>query len=81
MVELSILKDNLWNALTRLTEDSKHTDVAVAYLGKGATKLLPLRKGDSLVIDMSQGVVAGGQTNPFEVEKYFKERCACLHFL
>jgi hypothetical protein len=79
-MKLSILKDNVWETITELAKTSKHADVAVAYLGVGATKLLPLKKGDTLVIDMSQGAVIGGQTNPFEVERYVKKEVNVFTF-
>ena len=43
--------------------------VAVAYFGTGASKLLPLRKGSTLIVDMSQAAVGSGQTNPSEILK------------
>jgi hypothetical protein len=83
-VTIRILQNNLWPTITKLAKNSQRTDVAVGYLGHGATKLLPLHKDDSLVIDMSQDSVRNGQTNPFEVEKYLKKRvdvytCSNLH--
>lgn len=79
-----ILQDNLWPTITKLARQSKRKHVAVAYLGRGANKLLPLGKGDSLVIDMSQEAVKNGQTDPNEVEKYIKKgvnayTCSNLH--
>ncbi len=70
---LKILQDELWPIITKLARKSKRKHVAVAYLGQGASKILPLGKGDNLVIDMSQGAVKSGQTDPKEVEKYFKK--------
>lgn len=68
-----LLHDDLWSTITNLAMQSKQSDVAVGYLGSGANKLLPLQKGDSLVVDMSQDVVKKGQTNPFEIEKYYNK--------
>ena len=64
-----ILQDDLWPTITKLAKKSKRKYVAVAYLGHGANRLLPLRKDDSLVIDMSLDTVKNGQTDPHEVEK------------
>jgi len=79
-----ILQDNLWPTITQLARKSKRKHVAVAYLGQGANKLLPLGEGDSLLIDMSQITVESGQTDPNEVEKYLKKgvevyTCSNLH--
>jgi len=41
--------------------------VAVAYFGSGASKLLPLKSGSVLVVDMSERAVGSGQTKPSEV--------------
>ena len=81
---LRFLQDNLWPTITKLARKSDRKHVAVAYLGQGANKLLPLDKGDSLVIDMSQGAVKSGQTDPKEIEKYLKKgvdiyTCTNLH--
>src|SRR6185369_13773316 len=40
---------------------------AVAYFAAGASKLLPLRKGSVLVVDMSERAVKSGQTDPKEL--------------
>jgi len=59
----------LWRALTEHAKAARHLDVAVAYFGRGGAKLLPLRKGHRLVIDMSVGTVRAGGTDPNEVER------------
>ncbi|MDO8127802.1 MAG: phospholipase D family protein [Candidatus Brocadiales bacterium] len=69
---MQILHNTLWPTITRLVRKSKRNCIAVAYLGKGACKLLPLGRGDSLLVDMSEGAVKSGQTCPEEVEKYYK---------
>jgi hypothetical protein len=58
--------------------------VVVAYLGTGADRLLKLKDGDRLVVDMSLATVKGGQTNPSEVVKYLRHgvqvfNCTNLH--
>jgi hypothetical protein len=45
---------------------------AVAYFGTGGSKLLPLRRGDQLIVDMSMGCVRAGATNPHEVKKLLR---------
>ena len=69
---MKLLHEDLWPTITRLARKSGRKHVAVAYLGSGASRLLPLGRGDSLVVDMSPGAVKSGQTNPFEVENTSK---------
>ncbi len=78
------LQADLWNKITTLAKTAKRKYVAVAYLGKGATKLLPLNQGDILVVDLRVETVRAGQVNPFEVEEYLKRdvevfSCTNLH--
>jgi hypothetical protein len=46
--------------------------VAVAYLGQGASKMLPLKKGSTLIVDFSDAAIKSRQTNPVEVVKFIK---------
>ena len=61
---------DIWTALTA---EAKRFDgksfVAVAYLGTGAAKRLPLKRGSILVVDASDSAVKSGQTNPAELMK------------
>ncbi|MGC3998048.1 MAG: hypothetical protein QM767_11375 [Anaeromyxobacter sp.] len=45
----------------------------MAYIGKGATRLLPLRAGSKLVVDASEAAVRSGQTDPRELLKFFRK--------
>lgn len=67
-----LINDDIWDAIPKIIKTSKHTDVVVAYLGTDGSKLLPLKKGDKLVVDMSIATVKAGATNPSEVEKLIK---------
>jgi len=78
------LQSGLWSRIASLARKAKRRYVAVAYLGARATKLLPLGKGDVLVVDMSITAVRAGQTNPAEVAEYLKRgvevhSCSNLH--
>lgn len=66
------LQTNLWVKITSLAKHARRKYVATAYLGKGAPKLLPLGKGDVLVVDLREDTVRAGQVNPFEVEEYLR---------
>ena len=60
---------DLWDELAARLRKTKGARVAVAYLGTGAARLLPLRKGHQLLVDMSLGSVRAGTTDPREVKK------------
>lgn len=79
-----LLTDQLWSSIQKLARTSKRREVVVAYLGTDASKLLRLKAGDSLVVDMSEATVKAGQTNPSEVVKYLQRdvqvfNCTNLH--
>lgn len=58
----------LWPELTKTVKANRtRCSVAVAYLGQGAARLLPLAKGSRLVVDGSEGAVKAGQTCPAEL--------------
>jgi hypothetical protein len=62
-----------WAHITAAARRSK-AFVAVAYLGKGARSMLPLKAGSILVVDASPGAVKAGQTYPKELMKYVRRR-------
>jgi hypothetical protein len=61
--------EGLWHALRSHIRGARRTHAAIAYFGQGAAELIPLRKGDRLVVDMSLPTVKAGATDPREVEK------------
>jgi hypothetical protein len=68
-VSSQLITVGIWKQLTRAAKKSRRPSVvAVAYFGKGASKLLPLRTGSRLVVDASEAAVKGGQTCPSELE-------------
>jgi phospholipase D-like protein len=74
----------VWSRLTALARRSKGTAVAVPYFGSGASKLLPLKKGGTLVVRFDREAVRCGQVNPKEVIRLMKDgvevhACANLH--
>lgn len=71
--EMFLSNDNLWRTILQQVKDAKHIDAAIAYFGKGGAKLLPLRRGDRLVVDMSPATVRAGGTDPREIEKLMKK--------
>lgn len=67
-----LTNEDIWKTIPEIIKASKRTGVAVAYLGTDGAKLLPLKKGDRLIVDMSPATVKAGATNPFEIEKLIK---------
>lgn len=64
--------DELWNEIKSRVSKAKRVNAAVAYLGKDGSRLVPLKKGDRLVVDMSIGAVRQGITDPREVQKFMR---------
>ena len=64
----SLLTSNIWLHITSAVKRRPaECEVAVAYFGDRASKLLPLKKGSTLVVDMSERAVRSGQTKPSEL--------------
>lgn len=76
MASRFLFNETLWNELETRIPRAKVVRVAVAYLGSSAETLLPLRKGDTLVVDMSLRAVRSGTTDPRQVEKFLKRGVA-----
>jgi len=73
----AFLSRDIWPQLTKAARDSRQRcAVAVAYFGKGASRLLPLGKGSRLVVDASERSVASGQTCPADLIKLVKRGVA-----
>lgn len=63
----------IWKQVTRAANKLRRASlVAVAYFGKGASKLLPLKPRSRLVVDASELAVKSGQTCPAELLKLQK---------
>jgi len=64
-----ISERNCWSRLKKAAIASrKPAYVAVAYFGKGASRLLPLPERSRLVVDASESAVKSGQTCPAELK-------------
>ncbi len=68
------LHEELRPTITTRVKHSNRNYAAVAYLGKGAKRLLSPHRNDVLVVDMSPAAVKAGQTNTDEIENYLKAR-------
>jgi hypothetical protein len=66
----TFISQDIWAQLTKAVRASQQPcDVAVAYIGKGAGRLLPLPKDSRLVVDASERSVSSGQTCPDDLTK------------
>jgi hypothetical protein len=73
----AFLSRDIWPQLTKAARDSRQRcAVAVAYFGKGASRLLPLGRGSRLVVDASERSVGSGQTCPADLIKLVKSGVA-----
>jgi hypothetical protein len=64
--------DSLWSELTDEVKKAKKVKAAVAYLGSGGADLLPLKKGDILVVNLGLQTVKQGATSPKEIQRLVK---------
>jgi len=69
---VKLLTETVWPRLSELAGRPRRAAAAVAvpYLGAGAVKRLPLRRGDVLVTRFDDAAFAGGLVDPREVVKY-----------
>lgn len=81
---ISLLTDITWSRITKMARNAGSARVAVAYFGQGGSKLLPLKSGSVLVVDLSKAAVRSGQTCPQEIIKLLRKgvevhSCSNLH--
>lgn len=72
MTSRFLFNATLWDELRERIPRAKRVCAAVAYLGRGASRVLPLKEGDRLVVDMSLRTVRAGATDPREVQKFLR---------
>lgn len=61
-----------WSELRTRAARAKGTRAAVAYVGTGGASLLPLKRGDELIVDLSLRTVRQGATDPNEIRKLIR---------
>ena len=79
-----LLTDGLWKAIKRVARDRGSHWVAVPYVSQGASRRLPLRRGDVLITRFDDRTIASGQTDPREILRYVRggvevHNCIELH--
>jgi hypothetical protein len=78
-----LFNDQLWNELQRCSY-AKNVCAAVAFIGIGGADLLPLKRGDTLVVNLSLTAVKQESTDPREIKKFMERGISvftrsCLH--
>jgi hypothetical protein len=64
-VPTRFIAENVWREITAATKKKRgRAFVAVPYFGEAGSRLLPLRKGDTLLVNASDAAVKSGQTHP-----------------
>lgn len=64
--------DSLWAELNARVKASQRVKAAVAFVGNGGADLLPLKKGDTLVVNLGLQTVKQGATSPKEIQRLIK---------
>lgn len=63
--------DNPWSVITPAVRKAKgQVTAVVAYIGKQAPDILPLKDGDELFCDMSEAAMKAGTTHPDAIKAY-----------
>ena len=76
MASRFLFNETLWEELGDRIAEAKTTRAAVAYLGSGASRLLPLKNRDKLVVEMSLRALRCGTTDPREIQKLLRKGVA-----
>jgi hypothetical protein len=66
--------NEVWKYLSPRIRAARRVHAAIAYLGKGATRWAPLRRGHVLVVDMSLKACKQGVTDPREIRKLIRRK-------
>jgi hypothetical protein len=61
-----------WAAIRRVARDKGQHWVAAPYISPGASKRLPLRRGDVLITRFDDAAIKAGQTDPTEIARYIR---------
>jgi len=62
-----LFNDSLWKEVRSRVHRAKTVRAAVAYVSTGASSIIPLRRGHTLLVDMSLPTVRQGATDPREI--------------
>jgi hypothetical protein len=63
----------VWQYLSPALRRAKNVHAAISYFGQGGARLAPLRRGHTLVVDMSLKACSQGVTDPREIRKLIRK--------
>lgn len=69
---ITLLSHSVWDQCTALARNASSTRAAIAYVGKDGATMLPLRKGDTIVVDGSRRALQAGSTHPSAINAWVK---------
>lgn len=78
--EPAFLSDSLWPVCAQLAKESEHTRGAIAYVGRNAHDVLPLKAGDVIVVDASKASLKAGSTNPEGIAGWLQQGATVYSF-
>jgi phosphatidylserine/phosphatidylglycerophosphate/cardiolipin synthase-like enzyme len=64
--------ETVWEQISAQVKAGRRVDAAIAYIAQRGAKLLSLRRGHRVIVDMSIATVKAGGTDPREVEKLMR---------
>lgn len=64
--------ESLWSELRSRVKHAKSVKAAVAFVGAGGADLLPLKRGDTLVVNLGMNTVEQGLTTPKEIQRLLR---------
>ena len=73
------LSRDLWPRIRTVVRDAGPRFVASPYVSRGASRRLPLKRGDLLVTRCNKGAAQAGQTDPREIVRYLQSGVRVHH--
>jgi len=62
--------NSVWPRITEIVAQANRTYVAISFLGEDAPDRLPLRHGDTLLVNAKSSNISSGATNPYAIERF-----------
>jgi hypothetical protein len=70
--KVKFVATHTWAAIRQVARDKGQHWVAAPYVSPGASKRLPLRRGDVLITRFDDAAIRAGQTDPTEIVRYIR---------
>ena len=62
--------NSVWPRITEIVAQAKRTHAAISFLGEDAPDRLPLRQGDTLLVNAKPSNISSGAINPYAIERF-----------